>query len=68
VSNAPQTIEVIVSPSGEAVVQTRGFAGPACRQASQFLEKALGQTTAETLTGEFYQQQAASQPLRQRQS
>ena len=33
----------------------RGFAGRACRQASRFVEQALGRATAERLTAEFYQ-------------
>jgi hypothetical protein len=63
-----QTIEILVSPSGQAVVQTRGFAGSSCRQASQFVEKALGEATSETLTAEFYQQQTSREHLQQRQS
>ena len=51
-----QVIEITVSPAGEAVVQTKGFAGPSCRDASRFVEQALGERAAETLTAEFYQQ------------
>lgn len=63
-----QTIEILISPSGEAVVQTKGFAGSSCRQASQFVEKALGEATSETLTAEFYQQQPSREQVQQRQS
>lgn len=51
-----QTIEIVVSPNGQTTVQTKGFAGSACRQASKFLEDALGSRTSEQLTPEFYQQ------------
>lgn len=51
-----KTIEIIVSPKAETTVQTRGFAGASCRDASKFVEEALGQRTGETLTGEFHQQ------------
>ena len=51
-----KTIEITVSPKGETSVQTKGFAGGECRQASEFLEKALGQRTGEQLTAEFHQQ------------
>ena len=51
-----KTIEIIVSPKGETSVQTKGFAGGECRQASELIEKALGQRTNETLTAEFHQQ------------
>ena len=57
-STTTRTIEVIVSPAGEATVQTKGFSGPSCRDASRFIERALGERAAETLTGEFYQPQA----------
>lgn len=50
-----KTIEIIVSPKGETSVQTKGFAGASCREASKFVEEALGQSSNETLTGEFYQ-------------
>ena len=55
-----KTIEITVSPTGESTVQTRGFVGPACRDASKFLEQALGQRTGEQLTAEFYQSQPAT--------
>lgn len=48
-------IEIIISPKGEARVQTKGFAGADCQQASRFLEQALGQRTKEQLTAEFHQ-------------
>ena len=48
-------IEVIVSPTGETKIQTKGYAGSDCLQASKFLEQALGVTTAETKSSEYYQ-------------
>ena len=51
-----RTIEIIVSPKGETTVQTKGFAGASCREASKFIEQALGQQTGEQLTAEFHQQ------------
>ena len=48
-------IDIIVSPQGETRISTQGFSGAECQQASCFLEKALGQRTAETLTAEFYE-------------
>ena len=62
-----KTIEIIVSPSGETKVETRGFTGGECREASRFIEQALGQRTAEQLTAEFYQVQPAGQELKQSQ-
>jgi hypothetical protein len=57
-----RTIEVIVSPTGQSKVETKGFAGASCRQASEFLEKALGQRQSEQLTAEFHQQSQCQSP------
>jgi hypothetical protein len=51
----PRIIEVVVSPKGETTVQTKGYAGGDCLQASKFLEQALGVATADRKTNEFYQ-------------
>ena len=58
-------IEVIVSPKGETIVQTKGFAGSECLQASKFLEQSLGISSAEKKTGEFYATNQADQQIRQ---
>ena len=50
-----RVIEVTVSPTGETTVQTKGYAGGECLQASKFLEDALGVTAGERKTAEFYQ-------------
>ncbi len=60
-----KTIEITVGPRGETKVETRGFAGAECREASKFVEQALGLKTAEALTAEFYQGQQAGQHLDQ---
>jgi hypothetical protein len=48
-------IEVTVSPTGETKIQTRGYAGSDCLQASKFLEDALGVTTSVSNTSEYYE-------------
>jgi hypothetical protein len=60
-----RTIEIIVSPQGETRLETKGFAGSSCRQASHFLEQALGTTGSEKLTPEFYAQATSSQQVQQ---
>ena len=62
-----KTIEITVDARGETKVETRGFAGGECREASRFLEQALGTRSAETLTAEFHQGQQDSQELSQSQ-
>lgn len=61
-----KTIEILISPTGQATVQTKGFAGSTCRDASKFIEQALGDTTAENLTAEFHQTAVTTQKLEQR--
>ena len=50
-----KTIIVIVSPVGNTRLETKGFAGTDCRDASRFIEQALGEAAAEQLTPEFHQ-------------
>ncbi|WDI41025.1 DUF2997 domain-containing protein [Bremerella sp. P1] len=50
-----KVIEIIVSPEGESKLETRGFQGAECQEASRFLELALGKKTSDTATSEFHQ-------------
>ena len=65
-SGTNQIIEITVSPAGEATVQTKGFTGSSCRDASKFIEQALGQRSGEQLTAEFYQHQPVQQQIEQK--
>lgn len=47
-------IEIIVSTTGETTIETRGFAGRECLEASRHLETMLGAKHSEQLTSEFY--------------
>jgi hypothetical protein len=58
-------IEIIVDPQGNTRLETRGFAGAACREASKFLEEALGSRTGETLTAEFHKTDSIGQHRQQ---
>ena len=60
-----RTIEIIVAPTGETTVQTTGFAGASCRDASKFIEEALGKQRTEQLTSEFHQAGSVQQQQRQ---
>jgi hypothetical protein len=60
-------IRVIVGPKGDVKIETKGFTGPACREASKFLEQTLGQPASEQLTAEFYQAQPTDQRIEQSQ-
>lgn len=62
-----KTIEILVLPDGTTRMETRGFSGATCQEASRFLERALGRTTADERTAEFHQA-AVPQSLDQRQA
>ena len=56
-----QIIEVIVTATGEMRIETKGFAGSACQQATRRLEEALGKRNGEVMTAEFYQSERTQQ-------
>ena len=60
-----KTIELVVSPSGETTLETKGFAGQGCREASAFLEAALGAKQSDQPTAEAFR---AADPTSLRQS
>ena len=58
-------IEIIVSPKGETRLETKGFTGEECREASKFVEESLGQRAGEQMTAEFHQQQHGQQRVQE---
>jgi hypothetical protein len=60
-------IDVTISPKGEVKVETKGFTGAECQEASRFIEEALGVRVSEAKTAEFYQGQCAEQRIEQSQ-
>ena len=58
-------IEVIVSPQGETTVQTKGYVGSDCIQASKFLEQALGIVADDKKTAEFFDAAQVEQQIQQ---
>ena len=61
-----KTIEIIVMPNGQTTITTKGFQGSSCREASRFVEQAIGKAVGERTTPEFYQTESAQQSQRQR--
>lgn len=59
-------IEIIVSPTGETRLETKGFSGEECKEASKFVEQALGNRQRERLTAEFHQNHENKQVNEQR--
>lgn len=60
-----KTIEIIIAPNGQSRVETKGFIGNECRQASRFVEQALGQQTEEQLKAEFHQSATNQQQVKE---
>ena len=58
-------IEITVSPKGETTLQTKGFVGGECLNASKWLEQSLGISTSDRKTGEFFQQASNEQQVQQ---
>ncbi len=60
-----RTIEIIVDTKGQSKVETKGFSGGECVEASRFIEQALGKQTKQRTTTEFFsttsQQQTTAQ-------
>ena len=61
----PRIIEVTVSPQGETTVQTKGYSGSSCVQASKFLEESLGVVATDRKTTEFYETEPLKQEVKQ---
>ena len=60
-----RVIEVTVSPTGETSIQTKGYAGSDCLQASKFLEQSLGVISSEHRTAEYFESTTEQQQVQQ---
>ena len=58
-------IEIVVSPKGETMVETKGYTGSDCQQASKWLEQALGVVAEDRRTAEYYQTETSQQQIGQ---
>ena len=47
-------IEIVVDTKGQSKVETKGFTGNECVEASKFIEQALGQQAEMRTTPEFF--------------
>ena len=56
-----QLIEIVIAPDGTTRLETKGFTGESCRQASRFMETALGSGCEEQLTAEFHLAQTSQE-------
>jgi hypothetical protein len=58
------TIEIIVSPTGEILIDAVGFKGADCEQATRYLEQALGVGGTKNRKPEYPQRKAAKHQQR----
>jgi hypothetical protein len=58
-------IEITVSPTGQTKIETKGFQGVSCRQASEALERALGVKVSDQPTSEFYTAQTQDERIQE---
>ena len=49
-----KTITITVAPDGKTKIETQGYTGQSCREASKFIENALGLKTAEQFKPEYF--------------
>ena len=60
-----QQIKVRFLADGSSRVETVGFTGESCKQASEWIEKALASQTSDTNTAEMFQQPEVHQHLQE---
>ena len=57
-------IQIIIDPQGEIRLETKGFAGASCKDASKALEQALGLVQSDKPTRELYQNSSTPSEVR----
>jgi len=62
-NTSTKTIEITVDSEGGVSVKTKGFTGSSCKDASRFIEQALGQAEREKLLPEYFQQVGTSSQI-----
>lgn len=58
-------IEITVALDGQTNIETKGFTGSDCREASRFIEQSLGKQLNETMTPEFHASAETTNQLHQ---
>ncbi len=51
-----QNVHITIGTDGDVKVEVNGVAGSGCEALTKEIEGALGTTTSDTKTGEYYQQ------------
>ncbi len=53
-----KSIRITFDVKGEVTIEMPGYVGKKCQEASQFIEKALGEVALKKQTAQFYQREA----------
>jgi len=64
-NTSTKTIEITVDSEGSVSVKTKGFTGSTYKDASRFIEQALGRSSHETQLPEYFQKTHASNQIQQ---
>lgn len=56
-----KTLQITIAPNGKTNIETRGFVGSECREASHFVEQALGKKVDDLVKPEFHQHTVITQ-------
>ena len=59
-------IEIIIHPDGSVSVEAHGYEGPDCKEATRFIERALGNVQQRKHKPEYYRRAARQNTLRQK--
>lgn len=60
-----QRIEITIASDGQTKLETHGYSGSACREASRPLIEALGLATNDRSTADFYQRNSNTERTHQ---
>ena len=61
-----QEIIVTINPDGSTSVETKGYVGKSCKDASKFIEDALGKVESDKLKPEYHQQATSGNRIQQK--
>ena len=58
-------LKIDIAPDGNVTIEAQGYIGPACKQATEAIERALGKVTKSTPTPEMFQTADQNERARQ---
>jgi hypothetical protein len=58
--NMASTVKIRIKPGGKVEISVQGIKGPTCTDITKLLQKALGETTSEKKTNDFFEEQVTT--------